>query len=70
MIEEPKCYLGADIKKVYYNDGSYGCTMGSKPYGTHAITNLEKRMGKEGFEYNKKLSDVEYSSQQPFSILN
>jgi len=27
-------------------------------------------MEKEGFEYNKKLSDVNYSPQQPFSTLN
>ena len=69
-IEEPKSYLGADVDKVYYQDGSYGWTMGAETYTTQAIKNRKKRMQKEGFEYNKKLSDVNYSPQQPFSTLN
>ena len=69
-IEEPKSYLGADIGKVYYEDGSYGWTMGAETYTKHAIKNLKKRMEREGFEYNKKLSDVNYSPQQPFSTLS
>jgi hypothetical protein len=69
-IGEPKSYLGADIGKVYYEDGSYGWTMGSETYTTQAIKNLKKRMEKEGYEYNKKLSDVDYSPKQPFSSLN
>ena len=44
--------------------------MGAETYTTQAIKNRKKRMQKEGFEYNKKLSDVNYSPQQPFSTLN
>ena len=69
-IEEPKSYLGADIGKVYYGDGSYGWTMGSATYTSQAIKNLKKRMEKEGYEFNKKLSDVDYSPKQPFSSIN
>ena len=69
-IEEPKSYLGADIGKVFYEDGSYGWTMGADTYTKHAIKNLKKRIAKEGFEFNKKLSDVNYSPQQPFSTIS
>ena len=69
-IEEPKSYLGADINKIYYSDGSYIWTMGAETYVTHAINNPKNRMATEGFEYNKKLSDVNYSPQQPFSNLH
>ena len=62
-INEPKSYLGADINKIYYSDGSYGWTMESEIYVTHAIKNPKKWMATEGFEYNKKLSDVKYSPQ-------
>ena len=68
-IEEPKSYLGADAGKVYYSDGTYAWTMGAETYTTQAIKNLKKRMSKEGYEYNRKLSDVNYSPQQPFSTL-
>ena len=43
--------------------------MGAETYTTQAINNLKKRMSKEGYEYNRKLSDVNYSPQQPFSTL-
>ena len=38
--------------------------MGSETYVTQAINNLKKRMAMEEFEYKKKLSDGNYSSQQ------
>ena len=44
--------------------------MGSETYTTQAIKNLKKRMEKEGYEYNKKLSDIDYSPKQPFSSLS
>ena len=69
-IEEPKSYLGANINKIYYSDGSYGWKMGAETYFTHAIKNLKKRMATEGFEYNKNLSDMNYFPQQPFSNLH
>ena len=59
-IDEPKRYLGADINKIYYSNGSYGWTMRAVIYVTHAINNLKKRLAMEGFEYTKELSDVNY----------
>ena len=69
-IKEPKSFLGADINKIYYSDGYYGWTMGTETYVTYATKILKKRVATEGLEYNKKLSDVNYSPQQPFSNLH
>ena len=44
--------------------------MGDNTYVTHAIKNQKKRMDMEGFEYNKKLSEVNYSLKQPFSNIH
>ena len=44
--------------------------MGADTYNTPAIKNLNKRMATESFEYNKKIYDVNYSSQQPSSHLH
>ena len=41
-IGEPTTYLGANINKVYYPDGSYAWTMGSQSYLEQAIKNLKK----------------------------
>ena len=65
-IEEPKSYLGADINKMYYSDGSFGWTMGAGTYVTHATKNLKKWMATEGLEYNNKLSYLNYSLQTSF----
>ena len=69
-IETPTSYLGADIGKVSYPDGSYAWTMGSYSYVKRAIKNLKKRMEKDGYEFNKKLSDPNISVPQPFSSVN
>jgi hypothetical protein len=69
-IEEPKSYLGADINKVYYPDGTMAWTLGSETYVKRAVKNLKERMKKDGFEFNKKLSDVNHSAPQPFSSVN
>jgi hypothetical protein len=69
-IEVPKSYLGADIGKVHYSDGSYAWTMGSETYVKKAIKNLKKRLEKDGVEFNKKLSDPSISAPQPFSAVN
>ena len=41
--------------------------MGAETYVTHAIKHLKNRMATKGFEYNNKLSGVNYSPQQTFS---
>ena len=69
-IEEPKTYLGADINKVYYPDGSYAWTMGSESYVKKVVKNVKVKMLKDGLEFNKKLSDPAISVPQPFSAVN
>jgi hypothetical protein len=69
-IGEPKIYLGADIGKVSYADGSYAWSMSSDSYVKEAIKNVKARLKKDGLEYNKKLSDINYSPQNPFSAVN
>ena len=36
-IGEPKRYLGADVSKVYYPDGSYAWCLSSKTYVKEAV---------------------------------
>ena len=66
-IDGPKTYLGADLSKVYYNDGSFSWTMGSYSYIEKAVKNLKARLEKDGLEFNKKLSDPLYRPAQEFS---
>ena len=66
-IEEPTIYLGANINKVYYPDGSYAWTMSSDSYVKEAVKNVKQRMQLDGYRFNKKLSDINYSPKQPFS---
>ena len=66
-IGEPKVYLGADISKAYYSDGSYAWTMGSQRYVKEAICNVKKKLLLYNFRFNKKLYDVKYSPRTPFS---
>lgn len=69
-IKEPDAYLGADVRKVYYPDGSYAWTMGSKSYVKKAVNNLKKKIQADGYEFNKKLSDRNISAPQPFSSVS
>ena len=69
-IEEPKTYLGADINKVYYSDGSYAWTMGSQTYVKKVVKNVKVTMAKDRLEFNKKLSDPSISVPQPLSSVN
>ncbi len=66
-IAEPDKYLGADISKVYFMDGTYAWTMSSESYVKAAIKNVKARLTKDGFRFNPKLSSMEYSARQPFS---
>ena len=65
-IEEPKSYLGADVVELYYEYCSYAWTMGSKAYLEKAIKNLNKKLDTDGFIFNKKLPDVNYSPKRTF----
>lgn len=69
-IGTPDRYLGADIKKVQLSDGTYAWTMSSQTYVKNAVKNVKERMKRDGFEYNRKLSDVRYSPKQPFTHIS
>lgn len=66
-IMEPTTYLGADLCKVHYEDGSHAWLMGSASYVEKVVKNVKKILNKHGFEYNRKLSDINYSPKQPFT---
>jgi hypothetical protein len=66
-IGTPDRYLGADVKKVQLLDGSYAWTMSPQTYVKNAVKSVKDRLKKDGFEYNRKLSDVRYSPKQPFT---
>ena len=44
----PKVYLGADVGKVFYDDGSYSCYMISDSYVKSEINNVKKRLKEDG----------------------
>ena len=66
-IEVPKSYLGAEIGKVVYPDGSYAWTMGAQGYVKKVVKNIKKRLEEDHLQFNRKLSDPSISAPQPFS---
>lgn len=66
-IEPPSVYLGANILKVNSRGGGECWGASSQQYVRDSIKNIKARLKEDGFEFNKKLSDVAYSPQQPFS---
>ena len=46
-IEIPKIYLGADMHKVTYEDGSYAWTMSAESFVKKVIANIKKRLKKD-----------------------
>ena len=68
---EPMVYLGANIQKLPSIIKGKECWGAStEQYVKEAITNVKQQLKKDGFEFNKKLSDPNYSPQQPFSAQN
>ena len=47
-IKEPDSYLGADLSKVYYEDGKHAWLMGSARYVEKVAKNVKKTLGAEG----------------------
>ena len=60
-IIEPTSYLGADLSKEHFDDGSFAWLMGSANYVGKVVKNAKKALERDGFEFNKKLSGVRYS---------
>ena len=66
-IGEPKVYLGDNVGKLLYGDRSFAWTMRSDSYAKEVIKNMKKRLKEDGLDYNKKLSNIKYSPNNPFS---
>ena len=66
-IGETKVYVGSDIRKLEYFDGSYACTMSSDSYVKEYIRNVKECMKDDRMEFNKNLSDINYSLNNPHS---
>ena len=69
IIGEPKLYCGSDIVKVYYSNSSCAWTMESKSYMKETINNVKNQQEEGNLRFNKKLSGVSYSPQNPFSTV-
>ena len=59
--EETKSYFGADVGKLYFEDGLYTCTMVYNTYVEKNTKNLKKKFDTDGFIFNNNLSYVNYS---------
>jgi hypothetical protein len=69
-IGRPTVYLGANIQRLPSNTFNKECWgMSAEQYVCNAVLNVKERMKQDGFIYNKKLSDVNYSPQSPFSAI-
>ena len=60
-IVDIRLYLGANIGIEDYGNVSYAWTMTFYPHVKEAIRNLKKRIKDKKMEFNKKLSDINYS---------
>ena len=43
--------------------------MGSSTYVMKVVKNVKKVIEKEGYEFNRKLSDINYSPKQPYTTM-
>ena len=68
-IGPPSVYLGANVQKIDTRvPGPNQCwRFSAEQYVREAVKNVKKRLKEDGFEFNKKLSDVKYSPRQPYS---
>jgi hypothetical protein len=66
----PSVYLGANIQKLESRSQGECWGMSCEQYVRDAIKHVKDKLKKDGWEFNRKLSDTNYSPQQPFSTLN
>ena len=67
-IGSPKVYLDANIQQLDSNTFNCKCWgASSEQYACEAIKNVKARLKQDGFIFNKKLSDANYSLSSPFS---
>jgi hypothetical protein len=69
-IGPPSVYLGANIQKIPSKINGKDCWGASaEQYVRNAVNNVKAKMKEDGYRFNKKLSDINYSPQQPFSSI-
>ena len=69
-IGKPMVYLGSNIQKMDSNTPDKKCWGASaEQYVKEAVSTIKQRMKLDGYQFNKKLSDPNYSPQQPFSAI-
>ena len=67
-IGPPSVQLGANIKKLHSNTINLECLRASSEQYVHnAVKNVKSRLKSNGFIFNKKLSDSNYSPDSSFS---
>ena len=67
-IGPPKIYLGANIQKIEGKGNNIKCWgLSAERYVREAVRNVKEKVKRDGFTFNKKLSDTKYSPQSPFS---
>ena len=70
-VGPPRVYLGADCQLNPSRTDSVDCWgMSAEQYCKEAVKNVKKKMRDNGYEYNRKLSDPQYSPKHPFSNMN
>ena len=70
-IGPPTVYLGANIQQLESRTPGMSCWGASaEQYVIEAVRNVKERLKQDGFIFNKKLSDINYSPQSPFSSMS
>jgi hypothetical protein len=65
-IGPPKVYLGANIQRIDSHTANKQCWgASSEQYVKEAVKNVKERLKEDGFIFNKKLSDPNYSPNAP-----
>ena len=63
----PTVYLGANVQKLQSRSNEECWGMSCEQYVKEAVRHVKEKLKMDGYEFNKKLSDVNYSPQQPFT---
>ena len=63
----PSAYLGANVQKLQSRSNEECWGMLCEQYFKEAVRHVKEKLKMDGYEFNKKLSDVNYSPQQPYT---
>ena len=54
IVGDHNAYIGADIGKIYYRDGSYMCKIKSNSYTKETIKNVNEQQEKINLRFKRK----------------